>query len=113
MWLLSVSCRACLREWAGCDFSPSACIFITHPEGIANLFLCSLAGVIWLRVCCRKQVILKTRWLPFSDRLNCESGRSACRTGYFQEYFVCDGPSVGCPFWQNPVLLIRGFFQES
>jgi len=36
MWLLSVSCRDCLLEWAGRDLSPSACLFITHPEGIAK-----------------------------------------------------------------------------
>jgi hypothetical protein len=36
----------CLRQMAGCDFSQSACLFITHPEGIASLFLSSLAGVV-------------------------------------------------------------------
>jgi hypothetical protein len=25
-----------LRQMAGCDFSLSACLFITHPEGIAK-----------------------------------------------------------------------------
>jgi hypothetical protein len=50
----------CLRQMAGCDFSPSACIFITHPEGIAKSVSQQLDWGCGLNVfCCRKQVNLK------------------------------------------------------
>jgi hypothetical protein len=40
----------CLRQMAGCDFSQSACLFITHPEGIAKSVSQQLGWGCWLKV---------------------------------------------------------------